>query len=88
MLMKYRDFKIMSNDEMKNVKGGSATLIACYNGPCSVYVDGQTYKGTCGYYDGNGSGTGGVPPTWSICECKTDYGMYLPNGGTSHCEVA
>jgi natural product precursor len=73
---------VLSREELKSVLGGQMlsreeALLACDSRPCSVWVEGNTYSGTCGIYDVGGG--------YYICECVTSYGPYPPSGGTSHC---
>ena len=45
----------------------------CGTGPCTVYDGTRTHSGRCGF-------------NFYACECITDLGYYIPNGGVSHCE--
>ncbi len=60
MLMKYKDFKQMSNDEMKNVKGGlqepgGGDGKYCLTTACTITIlSGGQVEGTCGTITGSG----------------------------------
>ena len=74
----------LSRAEMKKIMAGSGGY--CSNSQCTLFANGQIYTGTCGTYGGIGPG-GTVLGIGSICECQTQYGIYQPNGGVSHCVV-
>lgn len=77
------DAHILSREELKNVLGGDGYGGGGYgyctiNRPCSLYIGpGDTRQGVCNMF-GGGSGT-------YMCGCETDYGVYEPISGTSHC---
>ncbi len=83
MLMKYKDFKMMSINEMKNVLGGiqPGGGLCSIETACSLTIIGSngqftTFNGECGLNNGQ-------------CICVTDYGDYTPtsNGGVTRCDV-
>lgn len=45
MIMKYRDFKILSVDDMKQIMGGNPPGSPCSSGECGPET--ATVKGTC-----------------------------------------
>ncbi len=67
----------LSRSEMKNIMAGSGG--GCANPQqtisCSVYSNGGTYSGSCGYYN------------WSVgtCKCGTSLGNYTTASGTYGC---
>jgi bacteriocin-like protein len=73
MLLKYKDFKQMSNDEMKKIQGG---LKQGYNvckdssTPCYVVVEGDTWIGNCGPQPSNPN---------EPCTCITQGGGIQPS---------
>ncbi|SDX26946.1 hypothetical protein SAMN05444410_11241 [Hydrobacter penzbergensis] len=68
----------MSRAEMKNIMAGT-TAYCRVNLPCTLYANGITYSGNCDA--GFGGGSGG----YMECGCSTQYGVYTPTSGTSHC---
>ena len=73
--------EVLTKSQSKNVLGRSAPVTtgrgsSCPSDSCSLFDPntGHTYPGHCGF-----SNPG------AICECITDYGVYLPPGGQSHC---
>lgn len=57
MLMKYKDFKTMSIQEMKEIKGGNAPETYCRQNDCSADSDctGKQKCGTMSCTDTNGN---------------------------------
>ncbi len=73
--------KILSNEEMKNLRGGSGSdsnLIAKCNAdaPCNVTSGGVSYAGTC---------IATVSSTNVTCHCKAEVGGVTLTGADSAC---
>lgn len=76
------DAHILSREELKHILGGDGYGggygFCTINRPCSLYIGpGDTRQGVCNMF-GGGSGV-------YMCGCETDYGVYEPTSGTSHC---
>lgn len=52
-----KDASILTNEEMKNIKGAKSIVQGCDNsctGSCSVNLNGMTISGTCTWGDASG----------------------------------
>ena len=70
--MKYKDFKMLSNDDMKQIVGGNPPDDGggrCLISACTLVVGGTTYNGNCRPLISGG--------TVSTCYCNTSYGEYI-----------
>ena len=67
----------LSRTEMKNIMAGSGST-SCSSGPCTLFVDGITYSGTCGFYSGNGSGVIVIPHGLFVNAKRRTDNIYHP----------
>jgi hypothetical protein len=80
MLMKYKDFKMLSKGDMKKIAGGNPPVDGgmCSLGPCTLYVEGSgTFEGHCRPLISGG--------TVATCYCATSFGEYV--NPFSHCNA-
>jgi|688.fasta_scaffold70218_2 hypothetical protein len=87
MKQKFQNLGILiSRNAQKKILGGDEELAGyCLkNAGCTLFVPngangGTTYSGVCNTDWGGGSGG------YVTCGCETQYGPYVPQGGTTHC---
>ena len=75
--------EVLTRTQMKEILGGLVSC-TCHDGLSCSLVDSAhpelpPYKGDC--EAGFGGGSGG----YMDCGCATDYGVYTPSSGISHC---